>query len=97
MFRHPQYYKELRKLRNKSDQAISFGTASTDDAGVRPGPGQVTSVKLQATSDKLQASSIWWGCKQQALYVIPIVKRQARRFAMIGYKTVDRGALIKFY
>ena len=39
MFRHPKYYKELRKLRNKSDQAISFGTASTDDAGVRPGPG----------------------------------------------------------
>ena len=23
MFRHPKYYKELRKLRNKSDQAIS--------------------------------------------------------------------------
>jgi len=39
MFRHPKYYKELRKLRNKSDQAISYGTASTDDAGVRPGPG----------------------------------------------------------
>ena len=47
MFRHPKYYKELRKLRNKSDQAISYGTASTDDAGVRPGPGlQVTSYKL---------------------------------------------------
>ena len=23
MWRHPKYYKELRKLRNKSDQAIS--------------------------------------------------------------------------
>ena len=23
MFRHPKYYKELRKLRNKLDQAIS--------------------------------------------------------------------------
>ena len=63
MFRHPKYYKELRKLRNKSDQAISFGTASTDDAGVRPGPGQqhqASSVKhqaLQASSDKLQAPS----------------------------------------
>ena len=62
-FRHPNYYKELRKLRNKSDQAISFGTASTDDAGVRPGPGlvlsckrQAASYKRQATSDKLQAS-----------------------------------------
>ena len=38
-FKHPKYYTELRKLRNKSDQAISYGTASTDDAGVRPGPG----------------------------------------------------------
>ena len=37
----------------KSDQAISFGTASTDDAGVRPGPG----LKPQAASTKLQASS----------------------------------------
>ena len=24
MFRHPKYYKELRKLRNKLDQAISL-------------------------------------------------------------------------
>mgnify|MGYP003130365964 CR=1 FL=1 len=37
----------------KSDQAISFGTASTDDAGVRPGPG----LKPQAPSNKRQASS----------------------------------------
>ena len=37
----------------KSDQAISFGTASTDDAGVRPGPGQ----QQQASSSKQQASS----------------------------------------
>ena len=60
--------KELRKLRNKSDQAISFGTASTDDAGVRPGPGLkqrdsqvVNQVKLssqsQASSNKRQAAS----------------------------------------
>ena len=62
MFRHPKYYKELRK-RNKSDQAISYGTASTDDAGVRPGPGpkpQASSVKPQApeaSSDKRQAPS----------------------------------------
>jgi len=53
MFRHPKYYKELRKLRNKSDQAISYGTASTDDAGVRPGPG----LKLQAREDSTANST----------------------------------------
>jgi hypothetical protein len=38
MFRHPKYYKELRKLRNKLDQAIS-DEASTEATSVRPGPG----------------------------------------------------------
>ena len=38
MFRHPNYYKELRKLRNKLDQAISED-ASTEATSVRPGPG----------------------------------------------------------
>jgi hypothetical protein len=73
MFRHPKYYKELRKLRNKearvndhsasiSDQAISDSTATAKDS-VRPGPGpkrQASSNKLkdpQATSDKHQAPS----------------------------------------
>ena len=46
MFRHPKYYKELRK-RNKSDQVISRGDST--EAGRRsPGPGlkrQVTSYK----------------------------------------------------
>ena len=61
-FRHPNYYKELRKLRNKSDQAISYDD-STESQGVRPGPGlkpQASSVKPQApeeTSDKRQAPS----------------------------------------
>ena len=63
MFRHPKYYKELRK-RNKSDQAIS-DEASTEATSVRPGPGlkpQAASSKPQATetqaaSDKLQAPS----------------------------------------
>ena len=52
MFRHPKYYKELRK-RNKSDQAIS--SQKTVDVGdsVRPGPG----LKPQATSAKPQAPS----------------------------------------
>ena len=52
MFRHPKYYKELRKLRNKLDQAISYDD-STESQGVRPDPGP----KLQATSNKLQAAS----------------------------------------
>ena len=63
MFRHPKYYKELRKLRNKearvndhsasiSDQAISYDD-STESQGVRPGPG----LKQQATSNKRQAPS----------------------------------------
>jgi hypothetical protein len=37
VFKHPKYYKELRK-RNKSDQAIS-DEASTEATSVRPGPG----------------------------------------------------------
>ena len=54
-FKHPKYYKELRE-RNKLDQAISYGTASTDDAGVRPDPGQPGSGnKPQAASAKQQA------------------------------------------
>jgi hypothetical protein len=52
MFRHPKYYKELRK-RNKSDQAISY-EHSTESEGVRPGPG----LKFQAPSCKLQAPSV---------------------------------------
>ena len=58
---------------------------------------QATSFKPQASSYKQQASSVRWSCKQQALDVVPIVKRQAWRFAMIGQETVDRGWLIKFY
>ena len=60
MFRHPKYYKELRKLRNKLDQAISDSKATAKDS-VRPGPGpkqQASSNKIkepQATSDKHQA------------------------------------------
>ena len=51
-FKHPKYYTELRKLRNKSDQAISYDD-STESQGVRPGPGH----KPQATSAKPQAPS----------------------------------------
>ena len=52
MWHHPKYYKELRKLRNKSDQAISDSTATAKDS-VRPGPG----LKHQASSAKQQALS----------------------------------------
>ena len=69
-FKHPKYYTELRKLRNKSDQAISYDD-STESQGVRPGPGlkpqassakltkqQAASVKPRGTSVKLQATSV---------------------------------------
>ena len=51
-FKHPKYYKELRKLRNNLDQVISKqqATASSERS---PGPG----LKQQATSSKPQASS----------------------------------------
>jgi len=52
MFRHPKYYKELRK-RNKSDQVISE-TKPTGDGERAPGQGlKVSSCKLQAPSVKL--------------------------------------------
>ena len=51
MFRHPKYYKELRKLRNKLDQAIS-PEAHDGERERAPGPGP----KQQATSAKLQAA-----------------------------------------
>ena len=69
MFRHPKYYKELRK-RNKSDRVISNAeaTAASERA---PGQGlkqqassvkllkhQATSVKPFAASVKLEATSI---------------------------------------
>jgi hypothetical protein len=63
MFRHPKYYKELRKLRNKLDQAISSPDTREVVDSVRPGSGlkpQASSVKPQApeaSSHKLQAPS----------------------------------------
>ena len=79
MFRHPKYYKELRK-RNKEearaqlnapssnlDQAIS-DEASTEATSVRPDPGP----KKQASSDKVTKSQASSG-KRQA----PSTKAQA--------------------
>ena len=78
MFRHPNYYKELRK-RNKEearaqlkvpssnlDQAISHANSTRGPSDVRPDPGLT---KTQASSGKRQAPS----CKLQA----PSRKRQA--------------------
>ena len=62
-FKHPKYYKELRKLRNKLDQAISHANSTRGPSDVRPDPGpkrQASSNKLkepQATSDTQQAPS----------------------------------------
>ena len=62
MWRHPKYYKELRKLRNKLDQAISDSHVikdSSDRPERAPDPGnkpQAASFKLKATSYKLQDS-----------------------------------------
>ena len=58
MFRHPKYYKELRKLRNKLDQAIS---PEAHDGERERAPGQ--GLKPQASSAKLT--------KQQAASVKP--------------------------
>ena len=61
MFRHPKYYKELRK-RNKLDQAIS-PEAHDGERERAPGPGpkqQASSIKHQApkaSSGKHQAPS----------------------------------------
>ena len=58
MFRHPKYYKELRK-RNKLDQAISSGDVITGDSTESQSVRRIraTSSKLQAASNKPQASS----------------------------------------
>ena len=53
MFKHPNYYKELRK-RNKTDQAISKqqATASSTRSPGSSSKQQAASVKLQAPSRK---------------------------------------------
>ena len=70
MFRHPKYYKELRK-RNKLDQAISL-RAHDGECERSPGPGlklqapsssnlkrQASSPKHKGSSAKPQAASSW--------------------------------------
>ena len=60
MFRHPKYYKELRKLRNKSDQAISLRESETSAGERSPGSGQ--SLTRDSNADGGEGSSF----KQQA-------------------------------
>ena len=63
MWRHPKYYKELRMLRNKLDQAIS-DEASTEATSVRPGPG--LSGKQQAASDSQVVNQVKLSSQSQA-------------------------------
>jgi hypothetical protein len=59
MFRHPKYYKELRK-RNKSDQVISERATETSTSKRAPGPGLKVlnlRIKQQASGNKPQATS----------------------------------------
>ena len=65
VFRHPKYYKELRK-RNNSDQAISLRTHD-GECERAPDSGQTkkaTSSKSQATSNKHKSQAT--SSKQQA-------------------------------
>ena len=66
MWRHPKYYKELRKLRNKLDQAISTSDSTECSDKRAPGPGlkqqAIEETVLhndieEATSNKRQAPS----------------------------------------
>ena len=88
-FRHPKYYKELRK-RNKSDQVISSGSEGSALPQRAPGPGlklpgprPISNAnkglihRRQAASIKLEATS---------------VKLQA-----VSIKLLDYLPLIKFY
>ena len=55
VFKHPKYYKELRSIRNKSDQAISK-ESSTEENQRAPDQGhKASSSKPQAASIKHQA------------------------------------------
>ena len=53
MFRHPSYYKKLRELRNKSDQAIS---QLAEPVAGRRAPGQ--GLKQQAIEESVPHNDI---------------------------------------
>ena len=60
VFRHPKFFKELRKLRNNLDQVISKQQATASSTRA-PGPGlkpqATSSIESQASSNKPQAPS----------------------------------------
>ena len=85
VFKHPKYYKELRK-RNKSDQAISKEPATAGNQR-SPGPG----LKLQAREDIIHEENerlLDRSSKPQAASI----KLQAA-----SYKLPDFFPLIKFF
>ena len=58
MFRHPKYYKELRKLRNKLDQAISSEAGDGKrERATGPGPKQQAIDETVPHCDIEEASS----------------------------------------
>ena len=61
MFRHPSYYKKLRELRNKSDQAIS---QLAEPVAGRRAPGQ--GHKQQAASDSQEVNQVTLSSQSQA-------------------------------
>ena len=70
MWKHPKYYKELRKLRNKLDQAISDSHVikdSSDRLERATGPGH----KLQAREDSTANSTRGRVAEPQASSVKP--------------------------
>ena len=83
---------------NKSDQVIS-GAEATAEVERAPGPGQVSSYKLQATSFKpqassfkLQATSFKRQVKLQAASVGCGPNRQAPSMAFRDDRSEDRGS-----
>ena len=66
MWKHPKYYKELRKLRNKTDQAIS-SEAGDGKRERATGPG----LKLQAREDSTANSTRGRVAEPQASSVKP--------------------------
>ena len=65
MWHHPKYYKELRSIRNKLDQAISNKLIRLKLQRLKL---QAASVKSQAARFKLQATSI------KLLDILPLIK-----------------------
>ena len=66
MWRHPKYYKELRK-RNKLDQAISSGSEGSALPQRAPGPGP----KQQAASDSQVVNQVKLSSQSQATSAKP--------------------------